>query len=119
MDLSKVLSLGRRFTQWHSLFPIEFKQVLHYLQVLVRELYDLALQLDIPHGVREAIEADFPTDAGRRRRELVKAWLSSYKDLPCWWHLVQALKEIGRRAIADDIEREHSKDVKGHTFGTN
>ena len=93
----------------HVMFPIDLKSVLHHLKNIVQEVYDLGLQLNVPYHILEAMEEDFPTDVTRRKREMVKGWLSSSSDPPCWWHLVQALKKIGHNNIADEIESSYSK----------
>ena len=108
MERSK-LTCMRKLTHWDNLFPIDFGSVLHYLKVIVRPLSDLGLHLKIPQGVLEAIELNHPSDADRRTREVVRAWMSSSLDPPCWWHLVEALKAIGKKATANEIEEEHSE----------
>ena len=96
-------------THWHSLFPIHFSSVLHLLKNVVDKVYDLGLELKVPHHTLKALETNFPTDLVRRRREMVNGWISSTHHPPCWWHLVQALKRIGMNALAEEIQRKHSK----------
>ena len=108
MDRSRLLSL-RILTHWHSLFPIHFLSVHHLLKNVVDKVYDLGLELKVPYHTLEELETNFPTDVVKRRREMVKGWMSSTHRPPCWWHLVQALKRIGMNALAEEIQREHSK----------
>ena len=108
MERSK-LTCMRKLTHWDNLFPIDFGSVLHYLKDIVRPLHDLGIHLNIPEGILEAIELNHPSDADQRTREVVRAWMSSSLDPPCWWHLIEALKEIGKKATADEIEKEHSE----------
>ena len=108
MELSKLLSL-RILTHWHSLFPINFLSVHHLLKNVVDKVYDLGLELKVPYHTLEELETNFPTDVVKRRREIVKGWMSSTHHPPCWWHLVQALKRIGMNALAEEIRTEHSK----------
>ena len=108
MEISKLLSL-RILTHWHSLFPIDFLPVHHLLKNVVDKVYDLGLELKVPYHTLEELETNFPTDVVKRRREMVKGWMSSTHHPPCWWHLVQALKRIGMNALAEEIQREHSK----------
>ena len=105
MKRSRLLWL-HKLSHWNSIFHIDFTSVHFHLKTIVKELFDLGLQLDIPSSVLEAIEVQYPTDVDKQRRELVRKWMSSSQDLPCWWHLVEALKKIGKRAIADEIEEE-------------
>ena len=90
MERSKVLCF-RIFSHWNIL---DFNTTLDLLQDIVQDLYKLGCFLGIPRSILDAIEADFPFDASRRRRELVRAWLGSSADPPCWWHLVVALRQI-------------------------
>ena len=108
MNRSKLLYM-RMFTHWGNLFPIDFNSILDFLANIVRDLYDLGRHLGISRGILDAIEVDFPTDTSRRRRELVRGWMNSTHDSPCWWHLVQALERIDERVLAKNIKQEHSK----------
>ena len=108
MEISKLLSLYI-FTHWHILFSLDFLSVHHLLKNVVDEVYDLGLELKVPYHTLEELETNFPTDVVKRRREIVKEWISSTQHRPCWWHLVQALKRIGMNSLAEEIQREHSK----------
>ena len=101
----------RKFTHWDSLFPMDVTNISHLLQDVVSasDMCRLGLNLNLPMRDLLAIEQDFPTDTERRRIELVRRWLSSSRDPPCWWHLVQALKTIDENVLAEKIEKEHSK----------
>ena len=98
-----------KFTLWSSLFPLDFASVLHKLQGIVHDLYRLGVHLNLPRHLLDAIEADFPHSTERRRTELVRVWMSSSPDPPCWWHLVEALKLMDYRVLAKEIETEHCK----------
>ena len=110
MERSKLLCL-RNFTLWYSLFPMDFKSVLHYIKDIVKELYTLGLHLDIPRGVLDCIEAalDAHCVTDKERRQLVKGWMSSSLDPPCWWHLVEALHAAERGTLAQKIAKDHGK----------
>ena len=102
-----------KFTLWSSLFPLDFASVLHKLQGIVQDLYSLGVHLNLPRHLVDAIEVDFSQSTERRRMELVRVWMSSCPDPPCWWHLVQALKLMDYRVLAKEIETEHSKFFTG------
>ena len=110
MERSRLLCL-RKLTLWDSFFPMEFVSVLRYLKPLVTEVYELGLELKVPVHCLETISSDFPSDTSRRRRELVRVWLSSSLDPPCWWHLVRALRSelVGRKDLATSIKTDFSK----------
>ena len=108
MERSKLLCL-RNFTLWYSLFPMDFKSVLHYIKDVVKELYMLGLHLGIPKGILDAIEADNRTDVCKMRRELVKGWMSSSLDPPCWWQLVNGLRTVRWSVLAEKIATEFGK----------
>ena len=99
----------RNFTFWNDLFPLDSASVLHYLNHVVRELFKLGIYLGLPSSKLDAIEKDFPTDTDRRRVQLVRVWMSSSPDPPCWWLLAQALEQVDHRALAQRIKRQHSK----------
>ena len=110
MKRSKLLCM-RKLTHWNSLFPIELCTILHFLRNLVRELFNLGLELGIPRGVLDAIEADYDCDTERRRRELVRGWMKSSLDPPCWWRLVEALRKRDMGATANEIKETHSESL--------
>ena len=116
MECSKLFSVNS-LSLVHIMFHIDLQSVLHHLKNIVQEVYNLGLQLKVPYHILEAMEEDFPTNVTRRKREMVKGWLTS-SDPPCWWHLVQALKKIGRSNIADEIEASHSKQTD-YTYARN
>ena len=105
---SKITFL-RNFIFWNDLFPLDFASVLSYLQDVVRNLYKLGIYLRLPQGKLDAIEADFPTDTEKRRIRLVRVWMSSSPDPPCWWLLAQALEQVDHRVLAHQIKQQHSK----------
>ena len=43
------------------------------------------------------------------RRELVKGWMSSSLDPPCWWHLINALRAVARNGLAEEITAKFGK----------
>ena len=108
LNRSKIMFL-RNFTFWNDLFPLDFASVLSYLQDVVRNLYKLGIYLRLPQGKLDAIEADFPTDTEKRRIQLVRVWMSSSPDPPCWWLLAQALEQVDHRVLALQIKQQHSK----------
>ena len=101
-------SFLRNFTIWNDIFPLDSTSVLHSLEEVVRRLYQLGLYLGVPASSVDAIEADFHT-TDRRRVQLVRVWMSSSPDPPCWWLLAQALEKVEYGALAQRIKRQHSK----------
>ena len=109
MERSKILCL-RNFTLWYSLFPMDFKSVLHYIKDIVKELYMLGLHLGIPQGILDALESRYLVeDPDKMRRELVKGWMSSSMEPPCWLHLVEALHAAERGTLAQKIAKDNGK----------
>ena len=98
-----------KITLWNSLFPLDFAAIFCKLQGIVQDLYRLGVHLKLPQHLLDAIETDFPHSTENRRTELVRVWMSSSPDPPCWWHLVQALKLTDYRVLAKEIETEHGK----------
>ena len=103
----------RKLTLWDSFFPMEFLSILQYVKALVTEVYELGLVLKVSVHRLETLSCDFPTDTSRRRRELVRVWLSTSVEPPCWWHLVRALRTdmVGRKDLAQSIERVFGRSI--------
>ena len=114
MKFEKLLCL-RNFTLWYSLFPMDLKSVLHSIKDVVRELYTLGLHLGLPDRILDpildALQAHYLTDNDmiKMRREVVKGWMSSSLDPPCWWHLVEALHAAERGTLAQKIAQANGK----------
>ena len=109
MERSKLLCLCN-FTLWSSLFPMDFRSVLHYIKDIVEELYMLSLNLNIPKSTFDELESRYFTeDPDKMRRELVKGWMSSSLDPPCWLHLINALLAISWTVLAEEIATEFGK----------
>ena len=98
-----------KFTYWREFFPIDDISVLRYLKDMCKEMHILCLHLGIPSHVLDALEANFPSDLDQRMQELVKEWLNSSQDPPCWWHLIQALIKLNHEALAEEIKLQHCK----------
>lgn len=105
------LSFLQNCTLWNSLFPIHSGAVQRYLQnEIFRDLTILAVQLEAPRCIREAIDMHvYDIDIEQASRELVKWWLSPSSHLRCWWHLVEALEQMDYKDVADAIQQEHSR----------
>ena len=109
MERSKLLCL-RQFTLWYSLFPMSLRSVLHYIKDIVEELYMLSLNLNISKSTFDELESRyFAEDPEKMRRELVKVWMSSSVDHPCWWHLVNGLRAINWIVISEEIGTKFGK----------
>ena len=109
MERSKLLCL-RNFTLWYSLFPMDIDRILHYIKDIVEELYMLSLNLNIPKSTFDELESRYFTeDPEKMRRELVKGWMSSSLEPPCWLHLVNALLAISWTVLAEEIATEFGK----------
>ena len=94
---------------------MDFKSVLHYIKDVVRELYTLGLHLGLPDRILDplldALQAHYLTDhdMSKMRREVVKGWMSSSLEPPCWWHLVEALHAAERGTLAQKIANDYGK----------
>ena len=108
---NRIASL-RHFTHWKKLFPIDYESVLPYLVDITKdsELISFGLQLDMLN-IAKMLEADFPTDIRRRKHELMREWMSSSHDPPCWWTLEKALRhpDVQCTRKAEEIRDKYGK----------
>jgi ankyrin repeat protein len=107
MDRKRVFSM-RKCSHWHRLFPIDTKSVLQYLDEVLDNLFQIGLQLGLLESTIRDIEEKFRGDIRRTRQELIDEWINSSIEPPCWWHLVQALKE-DYYVLSEDIKRIHGE----------
>ena len=110
MERSRLFCM-RKLTHWDSFFPIDFASVFRRVdKVEAKYLYNLGLELNMLSNTLDDIFEDSRNDVGARRRKLVRAWLSSSLEPPCWWRLVQALK-------ADGVESAYLTEKIVESFG--
>ena len=108
MKLAKV-KWFLKLTHWHVLFPLELTSVLHHLESVGSNLYMFGLHLGVSEGVLDALEPGFLIDVRKSKRELVREWMSSSLDPPCWWHVVQALIAADKSELAERIRKKYCK----------
>ena len=110
MECSRLLCLRSR-THWSSIFSIDLVCVIKHLIKFVDNLYELGLELKVPVHSLDVIFKDFPNSVEERRREVVRVWMSSSQEPPCWWHLTQALRSplVKRKDLAENIEDNFGK----------
>ena len=110
MERSRLFCM-RKLTHWDTFIPIDFASVFRRVdKVEARYLYNLGLELNMLSNTLDDIFEDFQNDVGARRRKLVRVWLSSSLEPPCWWRLVQALK-------ADGVESAYLTEKIVESFG--
>ena len=110
MERSRLFCM-RKLTHWDTFFPIDFVSVLQCVdKVEAKYLYNFGLELNMLSKTLDDIFEDSRNDVGARRRKLVRAWLSSSLEPPCWWRLVQALK-------ADGVESAYLTEKIVKSFG--
>ena len=105
------LMLLSKLALWYRVFPLDRLRVYEYFddEVRAKDLLPLGAYLDLHPGVLGAIEDNTSGDLERRKREVVKKWMSSTHTPPCWWHLVQALKERKIISLVHRIEKDHGE----------
>lgn len=103
------VSCLQQLTHWHDLFPIKHSAVQNCLEDVVVDLRTFGLNIDVPCSSLESIETNFPNDIDRQRSELVKRWLNSSVQLPCWWNLMQALEQTDNAVLAAELQRKHGE----------
>ena len=97
-----------KLTHWNDLFKMDLYSILKFLENIFDDLCTFCAQLNIPYKILRCAEKNFPQDIERQKVEVVSWWMTS-TDLPCWWHLVHALRRMDRNDIADRINMSHRK----------
>ena len=103
MNCDKVMYM-RRLMYWSSLFPIDFPPVFQLLEGVSAKWYVLGLHLHLPKNKLDVIEEENPKSVENCLREMVSAWMHFSPDPPCWWHLILALREIGKGGLTTEVE---------------
>ena len=104
MRCSQLLHMCK-LTHWNEIFPMDFNEVLHCLKDIDHDLYQLGGILGAPSEVLQAIDTD--TDVSQGKKALVRWWMSSSHNPPCWLHLVQALERMDENVSAQNIRKKY------------
>ena len=108
MSTKKLVFMHKR-NYWYNLFPIDFFSFFQKLKEVGTKWHDLGLHLKLPCYKLDIIEEENPRNVERCLKKMISAWIDSSPDPPCWWHLAEALREIGLKRLADEIERSYGQ----------
>ena len=108
MSCEKVMYM-RQLTYWSSLFPIDFPPVYQLLEGVSAKWYVLGLHLHLPKNKLDVIEEENPKSVENCLRGMVSAWMHFFSDPPCWWHLILALREIGKGGLTTEVESKYGE----------
>ena len=68
--------------------------------------YILGLHLGIEDSALHVIETDYPNDCEGSMKSMLRKWLEMSTN-PTWRIVVTALRAIGQKKVASDVERKH------------
>ena len=108
MSAKKLVFMHKR-NYWYNLFPIDFFSFFQKLKEVGTKWHDLGLHLKLPCYKLDIIEEENPRNVEKCLKKMISAWIDSSPDPPCWWHLAEALREIGLKRLADEIERSYGQ----------
>ena len=108
MSTKKLIFMHKR-NYWYNLFPIDFFSFFQKLKEVGTKWHDLGLHLKLPCYKLDIIEEENPRNVEKCLKKMISAWIDSSPDPPCWWHLAEALREIGLKRLADEIERSYGQ----------
>ena len=94
----------QKLTQWNAIFPIASRSVLSHLGHVNSNLHILGYGLGIAQDTIESLDISNLKECKRR---IVKEWLASSCDPPCWWQLVAALHDAEMGTHAEKIRRNY------------
>ena len=108
MSTKKLVFMHKR-NYWYNLFPIDFFSFFQKLKEVGTKWHDLGLHLKLPCYKLDIIEEENPRNVEKCLKKMISAWIDSSPDPPCWWHLAEALREMGLKRLADEIERSYGQ----------
>ena len=84
---------------------MDLKDVISELHEVTDWFY-LGMCLGIPTSVLQSIKQDY-RDTDGRKREVFLSWMNLEE--PTWSKIVRALREMGKKALANQIAQKHGK----------
>ena len=91
------------------LFPMGIRDLMHHLESIVKNWFQLGMQLGLPMSKLEEIECNNPSNVLRCKRLVLQEWQRRPTLKPSWCTLVDALCSIKENTAADKISRLFSK----------
>ena len=92
-----------------QLFPMGIKDLMHYLESIVKNWYQLGMELGLPMSKLEEIECNNPSNVLRCKRLMLQEWQRRPNLKPSWCTLVDALYSIKENTIAHRISQQFSE----------
>ena len=91
------------------LFPMGIRDLMHYLESIVKNWFQLGMQLGLPMSKLEEIECNNPSNVLRCKRLMLQEWQRRPTLKPSWCTLVDALYSIKENTAADKISQIFSE----------
>ena len=91
------------------LFPMGIKDLMHHLEDIVKNWFQLGMQLGLPMSKLEEIEYNNPSNVLRCKRLMLQEWQRRPTLKPSWCTLVDALCSIKENTTADKISQQFSE----------
>ena len=91
------------------LFPMGIKDLMHHLESIVKNWFQLGMQLGLPMSKLEEIESNNPSNILRCKRLMLQEWQRRPTLKPSWCTLVDALCSIKENTAGDKISRLFSE----------
>ena len=92
-----------------QLFPMGIKDLMHHLESIVKNWFQLGMQLGLPMSKLEEIESNNPSNILRCKRLMLQDWQRRPTLKPSWCTLVDALYSIKENTAGDKISRLFSE----------
>ena len=91
------------------LFPMGIKDLMHHLEGIVKNWFQLGMQLGLPMSKLEEIECNNPNNVLRCKRLMLQEWQRRPTLKPSWCTLVDALYSIKENTAGDKISQMFSE----------
>ena len=91
------------------LFPMDIKDLMHHLESIVKNWFQLGMELGLPVSKLEEIEYNNPSNVLRCKRLILQEWQRRPTLKPSWCTLVDALCSIKENTAADKISQQFSE----------
>ena len=92
-----------------QLFPMGIKDLMHHLEGIVKNWFQLGMELGLPVSKLEEIEYNNPSNVLRCKRLMLQEWQRRPTLKPSWCTLVDALCSIKENTAADKISQQFSE----------
>ena len=101
-----VMDIDHSLLSTDHLFPMGIKDLMHHLEGVVKDWYQLGVELGLPINKLDEIECNNSGNVLRCKLSMLQEWQRQLTLKPSWCTLVDALHNMKKNTVAESISQQ-------------